>query len=187
MSTHVTSFHEFLAEQPPGAFDRFVLLDAQDWMRPDQIASLWAGIARVGPPGSRVIFRTAARRSPIEEALPEALMTRFTYEEARFPGGCTHRTARPSTEASTFIRSTADPSWTPAPNLALDRPRPCAMSTAARMDDNYRWQRHVYDLTRRYYLFGRDRLLRQLAPQPGECILEAGCGTARNLLLLAAA
>jgi S-adenosylmethionine-diacylgycerolhomoserine-N-methlytransferase len=56
---------------------------------------------------------------------------------------------------------------------------------AARMDGNYRWQRHVYDLTRRYYLFGRDRLLRTLDPQPDECILEAGCGTARNLLALA--
>ena len=53
------------------------------------------------------------------------------------------------------------------------------------MDGNYRWQRHVYDLTRRYYLFGRDRLLRVLDPQPGECILEAGCGTARNLVALA--
>ena len=82
VSTHVASFHEFLGEQSPGAFDRFVLLDAQDWMRPEQIASLWAEIARVGLPGARVIFRTAARRSPIEEALPGTLMARFTYEEA---------------------------------------------------------------------------------------------------------
>ena len=72
----------------------------------------------------------------------------------------------------------------PGPNLTIDPPRPREVH-AAQMDDNYRWQRHIYDLTRRYYLFGRDRLLRQLAPQPGECILEAGCGTARNLLLLA--
>ena len=82
VSTHVTSFHEFLGAQSPGAFDRFVLLDAQDWMRPDQIASLWAEIARVGPCGSRVIFRTAARRSPIEDALPGALLARFDYEKA---------------------------------------------------------------------------------------------------------
>ncbi len=57
-------------------------------------------------------------------------------------------------------------------------------SQAECMDGNYRWQRHVYDLTRRYYLFGRDELLRQLDPKPGECILEAGCGTARNLIAL---
>jgi S-adenosylmethionine-diacylglycerol 3-amino-3-carboxypropyl transferase len=82
VTTHVTSFHEFLGVQAPGAFDRFVLLDAQDWMRPAQIADLWAEIARVGPPGSRVIFRTAARRSPIEEALPAELYARFEYEES---------------------------------------------------------------------------------------------------------
>jgi S-adenosylmethionine-diacylgycerolhomoserine-N-methlytransferase len=50
------------------------------------------------------------------------------------------------------------------------------------MDRIYRHQRHVYDLTRRYYLFGRDRLLRELQPPPGGRVLEIGCGTARNLL-----
>lgn len=82
VTTRVTSFHEFLRAQPAGAFDRFVLLDAQDWMRPEQIASLWAEIARVGGPGARIIFRTAARRSLVEEALPSALRARFDYEEA---------------------------------------------------------------------------------------------------------
>ena len=67
--------------------------------------------------------------------------------------------------------------------VAADGGSPSVHST--RMDLNYRWQRHIYDLTRRYYLFGRDRLLDVLQPQPGECILEAGCGTARNLLALA--
>jgi S-adenosylmethionine-diacylglycerol 3-amino-3-carboxypropyl transferase len=79
--TYVASFQEFLAGQAPGAFDRFVLLDAQDWMKPEQIAELWSQIARVGPPGSRIIFRTAARKSPIEESLPASLMARFEYEE----------------------------------------------------------------------------------------------------------
>ena len=70
----------------------------------------------------------------------------------------------------------------PIPTLSSIKP-PGGQGT--RMDGNYRWQRHVYDLTRRYYLFGRDRLLQTLAPEPGERILEAGCGTARNLLVLA--
>ncbi len=66
-------------------------------------------------------------------------------------------------------------------------PRPAADAPAARMDANYRWQRHVYDLTRRYYLFGRDRLLRDLAVglRPGATVVEIGCGTARNLIVLA--
>ncbi|TIV74063.1 MAG: SAM-dependent methyltransferase, partial [Mesorhizobium sp.] len=32
-------------------------------------------------------------------------------------------------------------------------------SHAELMDGVYRWQRHIYDLTRKYYLLGRDRLI----------------------------
>jgi len=53
------------------------------------------------------------------------------------------------------------------------------------MDRMYRWTRYVYDFTRKYYLLGRDRLLRDLELQPGDRVLEIGCGTARNLILLA--
>jgi S-adenosylmethionine-diacylgycerolhomoserine-N-methlytransferase len=54
------------------------------------------------------------------------------------------------------------------------------------MDRIYRHQRYIYDLTRRYYLFGRDTLLRQMHLRDGDRVLEVGCGTARNLLKLAA-
>jgi S-adenosylmethionine-diacylgycerolhomoserine-N-methlytransferase len=53
------------------------------------------------------------------------------------------------------------------------------------MDKVYRRQRHFYDLTRKYYLLGRDRLVRELGARPGERIAEIGCGTARNLILIA--
>lgn len=53
------------------------------------------------------------------------------------------------------------------------------------MDRVYRRQRHFYDLTRKYYLLGRDRLVRELQARPGECVLEIGCGTARNLIRIA--
>jgi len=56
---------------------------------------------------------------------------------------------------------------------------------AARMDAIYRFQRHVYDLTRKPYLLGRDTLIRELAPPPSGTVLEIGCGTARNLLCIA--
>ncbi len=58
---------------------------------------------------------------------------------------------------------------------------------AGRMDAIYRGQRHIYDLTRKYYLLGRDGLIRDLAPPPGGSILEVGCGTARNLIAAARA
>jgi len=53
------------------------------------------------------------------------------------------------------------------------------------MDSMYRMQRYFYDITRKYYLLGRDRLLNEMDVQPGEKILETGCGTARNLIILA--
>ena len=59
------------------------------------------------------------------------------------------------------------------------------MATTEEMDEMYRWTRYVYDLTRKYYLLGRDRLLREMELQPGDRILEIGCGTARNLIRLA--
>jgi S-adenosylmethionine-diacylgycerolhomoserine-N-methlytransferase len=58
-------------------------------------------------------------------------------------------------------------------------------SHGALMDRVYRRQRHFYDLTRRYYLFGRDRLIRTLDARPGETLVEVGCGTARNLVGIA--
>jgi len=53
------------------------------------------------------------------------------------------------------------------------------------MDAVYRHQRYIYDVTRKYYLFGRDRLIDELAPRDGACIVEIGCGTARNLIRIA--
>jgi S-adenosylmethionine-diacylgycerolhomoserine-N-methlytransferase len=58
------------------------------------------------------------------------------------------------------------------------------MATTEEMDRMYRWTRYVYDLTRKYYLLGRDRLLSDLNLVPGQRVLEIGCGTARNLIRL---
>jgi S-adenosylmethionine-diacylgycerolhomoserine-N-methlytransferase len=57
-------------------------------------------------------------------------------------------------------------------------------SHAALMDSVYRGQRHIYDLTRKYYLFGRDRLIAGLDCRPGDKVLEIACGTGRNLAMV---
>jgi S-adenosylmethionine-diacylglycerol 3-amino-3-carboxypropyl transferase len=80
--THVTTTVDFLRNQPHNSMDRFVFLDSQDWMTPEQITEQWQQVARVGKPGSRIIFRTAAAGSPVESALPPSLRGKFTYEEA---------------------------------------------------------------------------------------------------------
>lgn len=56
---------------------------------------------------------------------------------------------------------------------------------AGLMDRVYRRQRHIYDFTRKYYLLGRDRLIQELDPAPGDKLVEIGCGTARNLIRIA--
>jgi S-adenosylmethionine-diacylgycerolhomoserine-N-methlytransferase len=53
------------------------------------------------------------------------------------------------------------------------------------MDAIYRYQRYVYDATRKFYLLGRDRLVEDLAPSPGDRVLEVACGTGRNLIAAA--
>ncbi len=60
-------------------------------------------------------------------------------------------------------------------------------AAAGRMDRMYRWQRHIYDATRKFYLLGRDGLVAGLKPPAGGSVLEIGCGTGRNLIRIARA
>lgn len=83
VETHVGTLTGFMRTQPAKSLDRFVFLDSQDWMKPAQMEELWSEVARVGRPGTRVIFRTAASQSPIETALSPELRKKFTYQEER--------------------------------------------------------------------------------------------------------
>lgn len=60
------------------------------------------------------------------------------------------------------------------------------MDATSAMNRIYRHQRHIYDWTRPSFLLGRDTLLRRMRIRAGDRVLEVGCGTARNLLKLAA-
>jgi S-adenosylmethionine-diacylgycerolhomoserine-N-methlytransferase len=66
-----------------------------------------------------------------------------------------------------------------------DKAPEAAAETARLMDAVYRNQRHFYDLTRKYYLLGRDRLIERLDLPEGATVLELGCGTGRNLIAAA--
>ncbi len=83
-NTHKVDVHnvlmtEFLATKPEGAFDRFVFLDAQDWMNAEQITALWEQVDRIGQAGTRVIFRTAGPDSPLEKKLPDRILANWRY------------------------------------------------------------------------------------------------------------
>ncbi len=77
------SVTEFLQGEPAQSADRYVLLDAQDWMTDAQLNALWREITRTARPGARVIFRTAAEPSLLPGRLEDAILDRWHYERAQ--------------------------------------------------------------------------------------------------------
>lgn len=75
------NFTDKLAEQPCASLDRYVLLDAQDWMTDAQLAELWGQILRTARPGARVLFRTAAAPSLLPGRVPDSILSRWRYAE----------------------------------------------------------------------------------------------------------
>ena len=61
------------------SMDRFVLLDAQDWMNNQQLDGLWSRITRASRPGARVLFRTAAEPSLLPGRLDETILNKWRY------------------------------------------------------------------------------------------------------------
>ncbi len=80
VETRLASVTDFLSHEADASMDRYVLLDAQDWMGPPQLRQLWQEIDRTARPEARVIFRTAGRASPLEAALPPELLARWRTE-----------------------------------------------------------------------------------------------------------
>jgi S-adenosylmethionine-diacylglycerol 3-amino-3-carboxypropyl transferase len=83
VEVHHASLTDFLKRQDAQSLHRYVLLDAQDWMNPAQLASLWAEIDRTADAAdARVIFRTAGPDSPLPRKLPAELLAPWHYLEA---------------------------------------------------------------------------------------------------------
>jgi S-adenosylmethionine-diacylglycerol 3-amino-3-carboxypropyl transferase len=82
VSVHHDSFVDYLKRQPAQSLNRFVLLDAQDWMSKEQLADLWTQIDRTADSrDAKVIFRTAGPDSPLPEKLPASLLAPWLYHE----------------------------------------------------------------------------------------------------------
>jgi S-adenosylmethionine-diacylglycerol 3-amino-3-carboxypropyl transferase len=73
----------FLSNEPTESLDRYVLLDAQDWMDDAALNSLWKEITRTARPGARVIFRTAGEESILPGRVSDATLGHWTYEAAK--------------------------------------------------------------------------------------------------------
>ncbi|MFB0875222.1 MULTISPECIES: DUF3419 family protein [unclassified Sphingobium] len=73
------NFTDFLASQAEASCDRYILLDAQDWMDDAQLNALWAQITRTARPGARVLFRTAGEPSILPGRVADAVLDRWEY------------------------------------------------------------------------------------------------------------
>ncbi len=73
------NFAEYLREMPDASLDRYVLLDAQDWMTDEILTNLWAEITRTAKPNARVLFRTAGIETILPGRVPDAILSRWKY------------------------------------------------------------------------------------------------------------
>ncbi len=74
------SFTDHLKGSPDRSLDRYVLLDAQDWMNDADLTALWREITRTARPGARVIFRTAAEPTLLPGRVPADILGQWRYE-----------------------------------------------------------------------------------------------------------
>lgn len=70
---------DWIDGQPQASLDRYVLLDAQDWMNDAQLDGLWARITRAARPGARVLFRTAAEPSLLPGRLDDTILSKWRH------------------------------------------------------------------------------------------------------------
>ena len=103
VETRLDSMTDYLATQADSSLDRYVLLDAQDWMDPAQLGALWREINRTARPQARVIFRTAGEETILPGRVPDALLARFAYDRE----ACRQWTAK---DRSSMVRRALNPS-----------------------------------------------------------------------------
>jgi S-adenosylmethionine-diacylglycerol 3-amino-3-carboxypropyl transferase len=78
-----TSLTSALDAMPAASVDRFVLLDAQDWMTDLQLNALWRAISHSSASRARVIFRTAGRQTILPGRVDGEILGKWRYLEAQ--------------------------------------------------------------------------------------------------------
>ncbi len=83
VSVHHASLLDFLKAQPAQSLDRFVLLDAQDWMNPAQLTALWTEIDRTAIRAMRPgdLPHWPERQAPLPHKLASDLLAPWLYHE----------------------------------------------------------------------------------------------------------
>ena len=76
-----TNYADYLESMPAQSLDRYILLDAQDWMTDEQLTRIWSEITRTAKPGARVLYRTAAIPDVVKGHIPEELLSQWEYED----------------------------------------------------------------------------------------------------------
>jgi len=76
------NFVEYLRSMGDATLDRYVLLDAQDWMTDEILNNLWTEITRTARPEARVLFRTAGVETILPGRVADATLARWDYRHA---------------------------------------------------------------------------------------------------------
>lgn len=84
------SLTDHLAGLAPLSVDRFVLLDAQDWMTDEVLTALWREITRTARPGARVVFRTAGTATILPGRVPGTILQKWEYRAQDSADGTVH-------------------------------------------------------------------------------------------------
>jgi S-adenosylmethionine-diacylglycerol 3-amino-3-carboxypropyl transferase len=79
VTVNQVSIVDALNAMPAQSADRFVLLDAQDWMTDAQLNDLWQAITRAARPGARVIFRTAGKATILPGRVDDCILGQWHY------------------------------------------------------------------------------------------------------------
>jgi S-adenosylmethionine-diacylglycerol 3-amino-3-carboxypropyl transferase len=79
VAIHHRNIVDLLRQKPDAGVDRFVLLDAQDWMSDRQLNELWDEVTRTASQDARVIFRTAAEPTLLPGRVADNTLGRWEY------------------------------------------------------------------------------------------------------------